>query len=262
MPRNQIGRPKQIAPALFVAQRNIGGTAGIDAQRNAHQLGLHLVEAGGLGIHRHMAHGVDTGNPAVQRGPVADAFVSGVVERQLLDHRRCIMRTLHMHALGRIHLGRVNLQPFRHPLGQGAELHLIQEPHYRLRLGVFQLQRLKRHVQRHIAIQLHQTPGNPDLLGIINQSLAPLGLLDLTRTGQKRIQIAVFLNKQSGSFQSDPRRTRHVINRVASQGLHIDHPVGGDTELLKHLVQPDALVLHWVQHINAVADQLHQVLVG
>ena len=52
---DQVGRAEKIAAALLVAERDIGGLAGIDAQRNADKFGLHLVQAGGFGIDGDMA---------------------------------------------------------------------------------------------------------------------------------------------------------------------------------------------------------------
>ncbi|MNC47881.1 hypothetical protein D3C75_969670 [compost metagenome] len=53
-----------------------------------------------------------------------------------------------------------------------------------------------------------------------------------------------------------------VVDAVADQGLNLDHLVGGDAELLEHGLFVQAAVLHRVVHDDAVADQLHQVLVG
>ena len=209
-----------------------------------------------------MAHGMDAVDPGGQRGHVADAGIGGGIKRLLWYHGGGIMRAFDMHAAGGVHLGRVDLQTLGHPFGQGAELHLIEETHHRLGLGVLQLKAVQGDIQGHVTIELHQTARDADLFGIVEQGFAPLGLLDLARAGQERIQIAVFLDQQGGGFQPDPRRARHVVDRISGQGLHIDHAVGGDAELFEHLIKADALVLHRVKHIDAVTDQLHQVLVG
>ena len=65
--RDQIGRAEQVAAALPVAQRDIAGLPGLDAERDAHQIGAHLVKAGGFGVHGDMAALADQGDPAVQR---------------------------------------------------------------------------------------------------------------------------------------------------------------------------------------------------
>ena len=209
-----------------------------------------------------MTHGIDAGDPSVKGSHIADTFVTGMVKGQTVCLRGRVMGAFDMHALGLVQHRGFDLQPFRHPFRQGAKLHLVQETHDGIRLWRFQFQRIQRQIQRHIGVKLHQTAGNADLLGVFHQSLAPLGLLDLSGAGEKRIEIAIFLNEQSGGFQPDPRGAGHVVDRVACERLHIHHAVGGDAEFLEHLIEPDALVLHRVEHIDAVADQLHQVLVG
>ena len=49
---------------------------------------------------------------------------------------------------------------------------------------------------------------------------------------------------------------------VADQRLHLDDFLGRHAELLDHLGRADAAVLHGVVHGDAVADELHEVLVG
>ena len=100
-------------------------------------------------------------------------------------------------------------------------VHLIEEAHHRLGLGVFQLKAVQGDIQGHVAIKLHQTARDADLLGIVQKRLAPLGLLDLTRAGQKRIQIAVFLNEKGRGLEPDARRAGDVVGGIAGQRLHL-----------------------------------------
>ena len=116
--------------------------------------------------------------------------------------------------------------------------------------------------QRHGGLQRHQQLRHPRLAGMLDQCLAALGLLDLARAQQQVFEIAVFGDQLGGGLDANARHSRHVIDTVPGQRLHIDHLVRHDAEFLEHLVWPDALLLHRVQHIDAVADQLHQVLVG
>ena len=97
---------------------------------------------------------------------------------------------------------------------------------------------------------------------MVDQGLAALGLLDLLGARQQRLQIAVFLDQQGGGLDADAGRARHVVDRIAGQRLHIHHAFRIDAELLEHLVAADQLVLDRVQHVDAIADQLHQVLVA
>ena len=111
-------------------------------------------------------------------------------------------------------------------------------------------------------VQRDEAFGNADQLGILHQRGAALGLLDLLGARQKRFQIAVFVDEKGGRLDADPRRARHVIDAVPGKGLHVHHPLRPDAEFLLHLLDADALGLHRVIHVDAVADELHQVLVG
>ena len=97
---------------------------------------------------------------------------------------------------------------------------------------------------------------------MIQQSRAPFGLLDLTRAGQQRVKVAIFLDQQCCGLEPDAGRAGHVVDAVPGQALHIDHTGRINAKLFKHLVRADGLVLHRIEHVDAGADQLHQILVG
>ena len=97
---------------------------------------------------------------------------------------------------------------------------------------------------------------------MLDEVLAALGLLDLLGPGQQALQIAVLADQLGRGLDADARDAGHVVHRVARQGLDLDHLVGRHAELLHHLLGADLEVLHGVEHGDAVADQLHQVLVG
>ena len=61
----QLGRSVRV----IVGQRNVGTCAGLDAETDAHDLGHHLVERGGLGVQRHQVSRVDTGEPGIKSVP-------------------------------------------------------------------------------------------------------------------------------------------------------------------------------------------------
>ena len=96
---------------------------------------------------------------------------------------------------------------------------------------------------------------------MVDQGLAALGLFDLARAFKQRIKIAIFVNQQRGGLDPDSGCARHVIDGIAGQGLHINHTVGEHAEFLEHAITVDAFVLHRIQHFDAAADQLHQILV-
>ena len=87
-------------------------------------------------------------------------------------------------------------------------------------------------------------------------------MLDFTGPRQQGVKVAIFLDQQGGGFQPDAGCARDVVDTVTRQRLHIDDAGRGHAELFKHLVGTDGLVLHRVEHVDAGADKLHQVLVG
>ena len=117
-------------------------------------------------------------------------------------------------------------------------------------------------LERHVVLQRHELARDARLLGELDQLLAALGLLDLAGARQQRIEIAVFVDQLGRRLDADARHARHVVGRIAGQRLHVDDLVGRHAELLDHLVAADRLGLHGVEHDDAGAHQLHQVLVG
>ena len=94
------------------------------------------------------------------------------------------------------------------------------------------------------------------------QRLAALRLPDLVRPGQQGIEITELLDELRRRLHADARHPRHVVDRVAGQRLDFDHLLRADTELLLHLLRPDRLAVHRIEHLDAGADKLHQILVG
>ena len=148
------------------------------------------------------------------------------------------------------------------PPRQGAELHLLQEGGQHLGVRLAHLEARPARRQGRVAVELHQLARQADLVGEVDQGLAALVLLDLAGAGQQRLEVAVLVDQGRGGLDPDARGARHVVDGVAAQGLDVDHLVRRHAELLEHLLAADADVLHGVEHGDAVADQLHQVLVG
>ena len=83
----------------------------------------------------------------------------------------------------------------------------------------------------------------------------------LAGAGEKRVEVAVFVDQGRGGLDADARRARHVVDAVATQRLDVDDLLRRHPELLDHLFAAYTQVLHGVEHRHLVADQLHQVLV-
>ena len=148
--------------------------------------------------------------------------------------------------------------------GQGAELHRVQEAHQRL--GIRFAAPPARPAPKSSGVSQSSCTSrlrDADLVGIVDQGLAALVLLDLARAGQQRFQIAVFLDQQRGGLDADARRARHVVDAESPASACTSTTRSGRTPNFSSTsATPMALVLHRVEHLDPVAHQLHQVLVG
>ena len=154
LPFGQGHSAQQVIGAGAVQQGDIGGLARIDTQRDPHNLGLHLIQTGGFGIHRQIAPRISAADPSFQSVGIADAGIGGRVKGQGL-RLRGVMRACHFKALACRQNRRVNLQLFRHAPDQGLKLHLSQKGHNRFRLWRAQLEAVQINVNRRVVFQRH-----------------------------------------------------------------------------------------------------------
>ena len=253
----KIIRPEQIIRRRgFMGQRDITGLPRLDTQRDANKIGNHLVQAGGFGIHRHIATFTNTVDPDLKGRRIAHAFIGVRVKANLF-------RCRHFgRGWGRgLDHGGFNAQLFSNAFRDRAELHFAKKAQENLWIRIAHFQIIKTKVQRHVAIKLHELLGHLNLRAVLDQRFAPLGLFDLTRTVQQAFQITVFIDQKCRCLDPDPRRTRHIVHAITGQSLYVDHAVGAHAELLNDTVTVDTFVLHRVKHFDTVANQLHQVLI-
>ena len=116
--------------------------------------------------------------------------------------------------------------------------------------------------RRHRVAQGDQPLRDPRLLGVLEQVLAALGLLDRGGVGEQAFQIAELLEQLRRGLDPDARHARHVVRSVAGEREDVAHLLRPDPEALDHLGAVDRFLLHRVVHLHALTDQLHQVLVG
>ncbi len=120
---------------------------------------------------------------------------------------------------------------------------------------------VERNVELDLVVEQHQLPRNARLLGILDQGFAPLRLLDLARALQERFEIAIFDDQLRGGLDADAGHAGDVVGGVARQRLNLDDLLRRHAELLDHFGNPDAAVLHGIEHRHLVGDELHQILV-
>ncbi len=236
------------------------------------------------------------GDPGVEPLEARHGLVARVVERQVLDgglrgedgrahavgRRRARLRRLARRLrrglrrgrlgpralpvgdrdLAGLDLVRVHAGGGADAAGDGGELHRLEEGQQPLRVGILHAELVERHVEIHAAVELDELARDARELGVLDQVLPALGLLDLLGVRQEVLQVAIFEDELRRRLHADAGHARHVVDRIARQRLHVAHEARLDAELLDHLRHADALVLHLVVHLDAVADELHQVLVG
>ena len=151
----------------------------------------------------------------------------------------------------RFHIRRIDLRIFGDAAGQGGEFHRLQERDQLARIGLVHREFVERHVELDLVVEQHQLPRDPRLLGVLDQRLAPLRLLDLAGARQQRFQIAIFDDQLRRGLDADAGHARHVVGGIAGQRLHLDHLLRRHAEFLDHLGNADAAVLHGVVHRDA-----------
>ena len=120
---------------------------------------------------------------------------------------------------------------------------------------------VERHVELDLVVEQHELPRDARLVGVLDQRLAPLRLLDLGGAGQQRFKVAVFVDELRRGLDADARHARHVVDTVAGQCLHFDDLFRRHAKFLDHLGNAEAAILHGVVHGDAIGHELHQVLV-
>ncbi len=145
--------------------------------------------------------------------------------------------------------------------GQRRKLHGAQKRDQPLIVGLVHGEIADRHVELHFVVERDELLRQPRLLGVLDQRLAALVLLDLRGALEQRFEIAVFADQLGRGLDADAGHARHVIGRIADQRLHLDDLVRRHAEFLDHLGAADLLVLHGVEQNDAVVDELHQILV-
>src|SRR5690606_19030545 len=124
-----------------------------------------------------------------------------------------------------------------------------------------------------IVLELDEHAAELGHLAPLDQPVAQLARLHRRRRVERAPQRAVILDQLRRGLRPDAVDARDVVDAVAHQREHVAHLFRRHAELLDHLGDADALVLHRVEHVDAaaldpvvglgaLADELHQVLVA
>ena len=114
-------------------------------------------------------------------------------------------------------------------LGDGGELHRLEEGDQRLAVELGRAERVERRVDLDVAHQSDELLRQADELdGLrVGQRLAPLRLLDFAGAREQRVEVAVFADQLRRRLDADARRAGHVVGRIAGERLDVDDFVGG-----------------------------------
>src|SRR3546814_7012843 len=125
-------------------------------------------------------------------------------------------------------------------------------------------------LQGAIFLERHQDAAHLGLAASLDQPLLELRGLHVRGRIERGFKRAMFGNQLARGLGPDAADARDIVRTVTHQGQDIADKMRPDAELLLDLVDIDALVLHRIEHVDAVrsvgaitfAHQLHQILVG
>jgi hypothetical protein len=228
----------------LVRQGQVPGETGIDAEGEADDACLHVVQAGGLGVEGDECRGLQPFDQGIEFGtaahdpvlrPRADVLLGG-------GCARVVARRVQV------------LQPAAEP---EPRVHLVQG----LGIGLAQGQLVLVDAEVHVAPDRHQFPRQGQLAAGRAQVLTHLAA-DVIRMRQHGIEAAVAVDPLRGGLGADLLHARHVVDAIADQGQEIDDLPRIDAELLADPGRVEDGAGHGVDQRHPVADQLRQVLVA
>ena len=121
------------------------------------------------------------------------------------------------------------------------------------------VQRLR---QGRIILQRDKNARQAGLVRMFDQIVAHLGRFHRGRGFQHGFQIAKFKDQLGRCLGADARNTGHIVCRIPHQSEDIGQTFRSDAEFVDHSLRAEPLTLHWVEHVEARLDELHQILIG
>ena len=243
---------------ILVAQRHVAGATGRGRDREAEQGRALRIDAVGLGVDRDHAGFARLGDPVGECRQLQHRGIGAEGQRRILGLRPIWCHRQRRRLRGCRRHGTIQTEA-REDAAKTLRVQEVGEPlGVRLARGeVFQRQR-----QRRVVAQQHQRARQACRLGVRDQRVAALGGLHRRRRRQHAFEVAELGHQRAGGLRPDAGHAGDVVDRIAHQSLHFDHALRRHAEALHHLGVADRAILDRVEHRNAGADQLHQVLVG
>ena len=145
-------------------------------------------------------------------GSVSKQVVAAGVSGRLCTGRRGrggICRTL-VARIG-LHVGRIYLRIFGDAAGEGGEFHRLEESDQLAGIRLVHREVVERHLEIDLVVEQYELSGNPGLLGVLEQGLAPLRLLDLAGAEQQVFEVAILDDQLRGGLDADAGHAGHVV---------------------------------------------------
>ena len=120
-----------------------------------------------------------------------------------------------LHSCIRLDIRWIDLRILGDAAGQGGKFHRLQKRDQLARIGFVHGEFVELDVELDLVVEQHQLPRDPCLLGILDQRLAPLRLLDLAGALEQRFQIAIFADQLRRGLDADAGHAWHVVGGIA-----------------------------------------------
>ncbi len=115
---------------------------------------------------------------------------------------------------------------------------------------------------RNVGVEADQVAAQQGLIAKLPQVFLAFCPGHVAGMVEDRLQGAILFEQLPGELGPDQRHARHVIDRIAHQGLKIDHLVRRDSPFRAEGIAVENVVLADVEDVHAIGDQLSAVLVA
>ena len=121
---------------------------------------------------------------------------------------------------------------------------------------------VKRGLERHAIVELHELQRNAGILRVLHQRLAPLRLLDLVQSAQQRFQVAEGVNEFRCGLDPYAAHAGNIVDGIARESLYFDDFRRRHAKPFDHFGSGEPLILHGIEQLDfAIDDKLHQILI-